>query len=737
MKSQANEKQKFTVGVAAKIALFSWLLALVTLLSFVSLTIPQQKQNYLESLNSKANSVAVSLYDVAAGAAINDDLASVVSACQTLLQGDDEIGFLIVTKNDGFSLVNQQSGWRVESDIGEYWYPEIREAHGSIEVVPVFEQEIYHYSRPFDYSGIQWGWIHVGLSLDRYNEYVQSLYQNTLYLVLICMLVSLVCAAVFSRQLVRPILQLREVVEQVAGGHLYVLAEAKSNDELGNLSIAVNTMIRNLIRRNQVLETVRFSAQHFMQVFQWEDAITTVLEKFGYATETIRVSFFLNEANTLGESALRLKYQWSFEDPLESSGSADQPMVSYLDAGLADWLKTFEKKQFISGDFNDFSEKGKILLKVKGSRSFISVPVFTDSRLIGFILVESKDERLWNQAEIDSLLAIAEILGATILRQLDRSELVKAKQHLEERVEQRTEELKNQVEAKESALAELADAQSSLVEMSRAAGMAEVATGVLHNVGNVLNSVNVSCQLINEQLHKSRIGNIEKLAELLTENKDDLAHYLTADERGRQIPEYLISLAPALKEEQTLIGGETNSLRERIDHIKEIVSMQQSYGQVSGIYESIAPQVLMEDALHLNEDALLRHEIEVTREYEEIPAIDTDKHKVLQILLNLVQNAKDACCHGNNPYNMVILRLFKPDSESVAFQVQDNGIGILEKNLTKIFQHGFTTKQGGHGFGLHSGAITAKELGGELTAYSEGINKGALFTLTLPLNREP
>ncbi|SHJ93937.1 GAF domain-containing protein [Malonomonas rubra DSM 5091] len=736
MTMQPSGNGKLHIGIATKIAFVAWLIALVTLFIFVAMTIPQQKKNYLESLNSKSNSVAVSLYDVAAGAAINDDLASVVSACQTLLNGDPEISFLIVTKNDGFSLVNQQSGWRVEPEIGDFWVPQNRVAKGNIVTVPLLDQEAYHYSKPFDYSGIQWGWIHVGLSLDRYHEHVQLLYRNTLILTLACIFISLLCAILFSRQLVRPILNLRHIVEQVAGGDLSVRAEENRKDELGSLSSSVNTMITNLIRRNQVLETVRFSAQHFMQVHFWEDAIDPVLEKFGKATEADRVSLFLNGADSVGEATLNLRCEWHGKKGTSCLNMPDLQMKSYPDAGLTSWLESFEKKQCLWGQVDELSEEEKTLLESCGVQSFIAAPIHVAENWFGFLRVDSAEKRQWTGAELDSLLAIAEILGTTILRQQDRSALVDAKQHLEERVEQRTFELKRQVEAKEQALDELAEAQSSLVEMSRAAGMAEVATGVLHNVGNVLNSVNVSCNLIVEQLNKSRVENVEKVAELIKENEQNLAQYLTADERGRQIPEYLISLAPVLKKEHSLIANETASLRERIDHIKEIVSMQQNYGQVYGVYESITPSILMEDALRLNEDSLLKHEITVNREYEKVELIVTDKHRVLQVLLNLVQNATYACSYSKNATKIVTVRLSAHGNDFVAFQVQDNGVGIQPENLTKIFHHGFTTRKDGHGFGLHSGAITAKELGGSLTVQSDGIDKGATFTLILPTKRE-
>jgi signal transduction histidine kinase len=323
------------------------------------------------------------------------------------------------------------------------------------------------------------------------------------------------------------------------------------------------------------------------------------------------------------------------------------------------------------------------------------------------------------------------VMGGSLAVLVYRMPLVGVKS-LEQRVDTRTRELQDQVLAKEKALAELATAQSSLLELSRAAGMAEVATGVLHNVGNVLNSVNVSCNLIMNQVRGSRTGNIAKVAGLIAESGDDPGRFLTDDPRGSQIPAYLTSLSSVLVEEQQLILRETEALQQRIAHIKEIVTMQQSYGRVSGVLETIAPEQLMEDTLKLSAGALVRHEISVERQYDDVPPITVDKHKVLQILLNLINNAKYACA-GLEKGKIITLRIFCSGPDRLSMQVSDNGRGIPSENLTRIFQHGFTTRKSGHGFGLHSGAIAAKGLGGSLIAYSDGPGLGATFTLDLPI----
>jgi signal transduction histidine kinase len=261
--------------------------------------------------------------------------------------------------------------------------------------------------------------------------------------------------------------------------------------------------------------------------------------------------------------------------------------------------------------------------------------------------------------------------------------------------------------------------------------MAEVATSVLHNVGNVLNSVNVSSTLVSNQVRKSKVANLSKVVALLNEHAADLGAFLTSDPRGKQLPGYLGQLAEHLVGEQDTVLKELNLLHENIEHIKDIVVMQQSYARISGVVETVKISDLVEDALRLNLGALQRHGVEVVREFEDVPLMDVEKHKILQILVNLVRNAKYACDESPNPDKRMTLRVTKSDGH-VKIAIIDNGIGIPAENLIRIFNHGFTTRKDGHGFGLHSAVLTAMELGGSLRVHSDGPGKGATFTLELP-----
>jgi signal transduction histidine kinase len=310
-----------------------------------------------------------------------------------------------------------------------------------------------------------------------------------------------------------------------------------------------------------------------------------------------------------------------------------------------------------------------------------------------------------------------------------------ARDHLERRVDERTRELQQEIVERELAQAQVEKIHMQLVDASRRVGMAEVATNVLHNVGNVLNSVNVSASLISEQAEKSKIVDIPRLSALLTEHEGQLGRFLTEDPRGKHVPRYVEKLANQLLAEREFLLKECEALRVRIEHIKAIVAMQQNHSTVAGVKESVDLAALAEDALRINMGSLQRHGVEVVRNFEPAAQIVTEKHKILQILVNLVRNAADSCKASTRPDKRIAVRIASV-GDRVNISVIDNGVGIAPENMTRIFAHGFTTKKDGHGFGLHSGALAARELGGTLSARSDGVERGAEFRLDLPLNVE-
>lgn len=290
---------------------------------------------------------------------------------------------------------------------------------------------------------------------------------------------------------------------------------------------------------------------------------------------------------------------------------------------------------------------------------------------------------------------------------------------LEQRVDERTRELKN--------------VQSELLDAARQAGMAEIATNVLHNVGNVLNSVNISSDLISRKLRSSKALGLGKAMQLINEHPDDLGSFLTEDAKGKLLPGYLNQLVGAIAQEQQEMADELTQMNKSVDHIKDIVATQQSYAGANSMTEPLYINELLEDALRMNAGALTRHHVTVVKEYGDVPQVMGDKHRLLLILINLISNAKYAMSDLSNRPRTMTLGVKIVDDGFLEISVRDDGEGIAPENMTRIFAHGFTTRKDGHGFGLHSCALAAIEMNGHLTAHSDGPGQGALFTLQIPL----
>ena len=294
--------------------------------------------------------------------------------------------------------------------------------------------------------------------------------------------------------------------------------------------------------------------------------------------------------------------------------------------------------------------------------------------------------------------------------------------------------LANDVTERNQAQRQLVEMHKKLVETSRAAGMAEVATGVLHNVGNVLNSVNVSANVLSDSVRKSKAASIRKVADLLDANKADLAAFFGTGGKGQMVPGYLTTLAQQMDTEQQARLTEIEQLTKNIAHIKDIVAMQQDYAKVSGVMENFMPRTLLDEALALAGPELQRCSVNVAVDCPAtLPQVSVDRHKVMQILINLITNARQAMEETPAADRKLAITAQATGGGHVAIGICDSGCGIAQENLTRVFNHGFTTKTTGHGFGLHSAANAATEIGGSLTGSSDGAGKGSTFTLELPL----
>ena len=283
-------------------------------------------------------------------------------------------------------------------------------------------------------------------------------------------------------------------------------------------------------------------------------------------------------------------------------------------------------------------------------------------------------------------------------------------------------------------LDKLEDSRRLIVQSARQAGMSEVATGVLHNVGNVLNSVNVSRSLMERKLEDLAVRDFARTVDVLKAQGDDLGRFIAEDPRGKSLLPFLEELSQAFTTQHTEILQESENLRKSVDHIADLVRSQQAYAGSRGVFERTSLEGEVENALKISVQAYGDDlDLEVVRDFEDVPLVSVDRHKLMEILINLIQNAKQAMRSAGAHQPRLAIAIRCPDAEHVSISISDNGEGIPEENLARIFGHGFTTKQDGHGFGLHVSANAATEMGGELRAHSDGLGTGATFTVVFPI----
>ncbi|CAM2006005.1 PDC sensor domain-containing protein [Acanthopleuribacter pedis] len=283
---------------------------------------------------------------------------------------------------------------------------------------------------------------------------------------------------------------------------------------------------------------------------------------------------------------------------------------------------------------------------------------------------------------------------------------------------------------------ELEASQAIALQNAHAAGMAEIATGVLHNIGNVLNSLNVSVEELHGELSSNHLNGYLQACEMLEKEQHQIGRFLEESERGRMLLKYLMRFGVVYEKEVNRFGGVLAELREKVEAIKQIISTQHIYAKGVDLYEDVNLEVVIEDALNLEAPSLKAKHIRVVRDFQAVPDLRTSKVKLMHIFINLIKNGREALMADDlNEDKTLTMTLGFTDAGLIEATVVDNGVGIRRENLNKIFCHGFTTKNTGNGFGLHFCANAARELGGELTVLSSGPGGGAVFRLVFGLHK--
>ncbi|QRK06170.1 AAA family ATPase [Archangium violaceum] len=360
------------------------------------------------------------------------------------------------------------------------------------------------------------------------------------------------------------------------------------------------------------------------------------------------------------------------------------------------------------------------------ARCVLCLPLGRQEELGGLLYLENdlaseafSPRRVALLRHIVSQAAIS-IENARLYAEVRRAEAVmrQSNDELERRVEERTRELKQ--------------AQAHLVETARVAGMAEIASNILHEAGNALTSVVVDTDLLRKAVEASRVGRVQQVAELLEEHQDDLADFLTQDSRGSLLAGYLSSLAGELLREQAALKKGLEALEGHVSRVGTIVQTQRTYATSTLLTDEYDLGGLVEEALHLHQMASRHFPMSVTKELSELPLVRVDRHRVLQILTSLLSNARGALTPVPEGERRLRVRLSAEDGWA-RIQVEDNGEGLTPEVRERLFTQGFSTRKDGYGIGLHTSALAARLLGGRLTLESDGPGQGAIATLELPL----
>ncbi|MDY7232942.1 trifunctional serine/threonine-protein kinase/ATP-binding protein/sensor histidine kinase [Hyalangium rubrum] len=358
--------------------------------------------------------------------------------------------------------------------------------------------------------------------------------------------------------------------------------------------------------------------------------------------------------------------------------------------------------------------------------SLLCLPLERKGAFYGLMYLENA---LTTEAFNPTRIPLLQHLASQAVISMDNARLYAEVRQAEAALRQANEELESRVEERTR---ELREAQSRLVETARMVGKTEVASSVLHDVGNALTSLVVDTDELRHTVATSRTGRVEQVVKLLENHRDNLADFLTQDPRGRQLFTYLSGLAGELAQEREALRQGMEDMTRNVDRVRSIIQMQQAYAKATLLVEECDLAEVLEDALRLQAGALQHAGVKVLKELSPLPRMRVDRHRLLQILLNLLANARQAMDTVEPGQRQVRLRLYVEEGW-IHYQVVDNGKGIAPEVREQLFTQGFTTRKEGHGIGLHSSALAAKLMGARLTLESAGQGLGATATLKLPI----
>src|SRR6202167_4495612 len=758
-------------GITARISGLSWTIALFSLMVFVGASIPEQKHEIEDNLRSKAHGIAASLQEGLAGAAVTEDYSALVEQCMQALAADDSIDFLLIAKDDGFSIVVEKGGWRT-AQLGAFWRPRERAPAGGIEVVPLFGVRIFHFAMPYDFSTMPWGWIHVGLSLKAYDHGVARLYQRTGALAVVCVAGSLLASVIFARRLVRPMVRLQDMAGRIAQGDLSARASIRSAQEIEGLAQSFNTMADALWQRDKILESIRFAAQRFLSAEAWQTVILEVLSKIGDAAQVSRV--FLLENRAAQEEGLvgTVLHEWVRPGiPCRTCGPG-QAELRWTGADWRRWAGSLGRGEVVlfEGDGPEGAGRGS----APASRSSILVPIEVGGQWFGVLgFDDCVRVRAWSDAERDSFRSAAGMLGAAITRQQAQEYVDNILRSMGESLLVMDPEWRIQ-RVNPSALRLLGYTEEQLVgqPFSRIVdGDVPVNTIAIERTYRTSAGHPIPVLLSSAELRSgpsSLVGYV-CLAQELTDLKRTQAELVrardAAENANRTKSVFLANMSHELRTPLNAIIGYSQMLREDCigPEQPEVLSDLEKIERSGHILLGIINDILDLSKIEAGRETVKAQTFDIAavlqdvsnavqplaRQQGNVLEIDcpdaarmicADLSKFRQSLLNLVNNAMKFTERGR--VSVTVNRRLAADGEWTEVHVSDTGIGIGREHLDKLLQpfsqvdSSATRKYNGTGLGL---AITKKfcqMMGGDIAVESEP-GRGSRFSIRLPAGRRP
>jgi PAS domain S-box-containing protein len=758
-------------SVAARISGLSWTIALFSLMVFVAASIPEQKREIEDNLRSKARGIAASLQEGLASAAVTEDYSGLVDQAAQALAGDDSIDFLVIAKNDGFSLIVERRGWRA-AQLGAFWRPKERAAGGGVEVVPLFGKRAYHFVTPYNYSSIPWGWIHVGLSLDAYDRGVARLYQRTGALAVVCVAGSLLASVVFARRLVRPMLRLQAVVGRIAEGDLSARASIHSAQEIERLAQSFNTMADALWQRDEILESVRFAAQRFLSAAAWQTAIVEVLAKLGGAAQVSRVFLLENWPGPREELVGTILHEWIGPGTACQTSAPGQAELHWTGGEWNQWTRALGRGELVLVEAGN-PARGTRCGPSPPPRSSILVPIEVGGKWFGVLgFDDCARVRAWSDAERDSFRSAAGMLGAAITRQQAQEHVDNILRSMGESLLVTDPELRiRRVNPSTLRLLGYTEEQligqpvSQVVESGVPVSSIAIERTYRTKSGNRIPVLFSSAEL------RSGPGSLEGyvcLAQDVTELQRTQAELVrardAAEDANRTKSVFLANMSHELRTPLNAIIGYSQMLREDCigPEQPEVLSDLEKIERSGHILLGIVNDILDLSKIEAGRETVKVQSIDVAavlqdvsnavqplaRQQGNVLEIDCPEHarlayadlsKFRQSVLNLVNNALKFTERGR--VSVAVNKVRNGEGEWTEVHVSDTGIGIGREHLGKLFQPfsqvdgSATRKYNGTGLGLAISKKFCQMMGGDITVESEP-GRGSRFSIRLPAGRE-